>query len=327
MQKTKTALLFSGQGAQEQGMGRSLAESDSQVMDLWKKAEKISALPLRGIYWDGGENMDDTRCLQPALTVVNMGLWMSLSRQVSPVAAAGHSLGEYCALAAAAVFSPTQTLELVSLRGRLMAEADPDGRGGMAALLKLEQAQAEEAVRQTLLECGAGEDAVLVIANYNTPSQFVASGSRRAIGLLALKARELKGRAVPLAVSGAFHSSLMDEAAKEMSLIINKCPFAAPRFPVYCNVNGRATRSGEELKALLLRQMTSSVCWIDTVRNLFKDGINLFVECSPKSILSKMVGQILSTPEHENSYASVTVSNADDIASMLREGNYAKTQG
>ncbi|MDR2051462.1 MAG: ACP S-malonyltransferase [Deltaproteobacteria bacterium] len=317
MTSSKTALLFSGQGAQEIGMGRGLAESNPEIMDLWKKAEKISRIPLRGLYWEGGENLDNTRNLQPALVTANIGLWMALAPHIKPSGAAGHSLGEYCALAAASVLGPEQILELVSLRGRLMAEADPEGKGGMAAILKLDLPRAEEAVKLALEACANGQE-VLILANYNTPSQFVASGSRQALECLASKARELKGRVLPLAVSGAFHSPLMEEAAREMSLAINKCAFSHPRFPVYCNVNGRAASRGEEIKSLLLRQMTSSVYWIDTVRNLFNDGMNMFVECSPKNVLARMVEQILSPPVAAGAYDAFTVSCPDDVADFVR---------
>lgn len=288
-----SVLLFPGQGAQDLGMGRDLAERNSEVMDLWKKAEKISRIPLRAIYWEGGENMDDTARLQPALTVANLGLWLELSGRFKPACAAGHSLGEYSALAAAGVLGFDQVMELVSIRGRLMAEADPSGKGAMAAILKLDLAKAGELVEAVRAESGDDPALALRIANYNTPSQFVASGSKRAIELLQEKAREFKGRALPLAVSGAFHSPFMAEASAELSAYLDKCEFMNPRFPVYCNVTGRAENSADGLKAALKQQMTSSVQWIDSVNNMFRAGARRWVECGPKSILGKMVQQIL----------------------------------
>ncbi len=313
MSMEKTALLFSGQGAQEAGMGRDLAERDADIMNMWKKAEKVSGIALRGIYWEGGENLDDTSRLQPALTVMNLSLWMELSKKLSPAATAGHSLGEYCALAAASVLSIDKVIELVTLRGRLMAEADPDGNGAMAAMVKLDLQKAEEVVAQVLAEMPGVE---LRIANYNTPTQFVASGAKKAIELLVEKARDFKGRGIPLAVSGAFHSPLMAEAAKEMAVAINKCDFGNPRFPVYCNVSGKASSNGAEVKDLLLKQMTSSVQWINTVTSQFNDGMRLFVECSPKNVLAKMVGQILAPVAEEGAYKAITVSGPEDLAAF-----------
>ena len=135
MSTVPTAVLFPGQGSQEPGMGRDVAEASKEAMALWKKAEQISGLPLRAVYWESDDAalMADTKHLQPALTVVNVTLWQALSGKLSPACAAGHSLGEYSALAAAGALSPESTLELVSLRGKLMADADPDGKGGALA--------------------------------------------------------------------------------------------------------------------------------------------------------------------------------------------------
>ena len=146
MSTVPTAVLFPGQGSQEPGMGRDVAEASKEAMELWKKAEQISGLPLRAVYWESDDAalMADTKHLQPALTVVNVTLWQALSGKLSPACAAGHSLGEYSALAAAGALSPESTLELVSLRGKLMADADPDGKGGMAAILKLNREAVNE---------------------------------------------------------------------------------------------------------------------------------------------------------------------------------------
>ena len=281
-----TALLFPGQGSQEPGMGRDIAEADREAMELWKKAERISGLPLREIYWEGDEAaMADTKALQPALTVVNLSLWNRLSRRFKPICTAGHSLGEYSSLAAAGVLPVDTVLELVALRGKLMAEADPEGKGTMAAVLKLSLADAEQAVAS--VREASGE--MLLIANYNTPGQFVASGTRAAIAALQDAVKALKGRALPLPVSGAFHSPLMDEAAKELGKALNKASWSKARFPVYANVTGEAATEADALKSLLLRQMTSSVRWTDTMANQWQAGARTFVECGPKGVLGKMV--------------------------------------
>lgn len=316
MSEMKTALLFPGQGAQDMGMGRALAERNPEIMELWKQAERISRIPLRGIYWESGENMDDTRRLQPALTVVNVSLWMELSRKVKPAGTAGHSLGEYSALVAASVLPVNKVLELVTLRGSLMASADSEGRGGMAAIVKLQQPQAEELIAAVRAECTESEDVQLRIANYNTPVQFVASGTQKAVALLADKAKEFKGRAIPLAVSGAFHSPMMAEAAKEMGKALELCSFENPRFPVYCNVTGKAAYDADSVKALLLAQMTSSVRWIDTVRNMYADGMCCFMECGPKNILGKMVEPILSGTAEEGSYTVTSVTSPEDLQAL-----------
>ena len=311
---TATALLFPGQGSQESGMGRDVAESDRSAMDLWKKAERISGLELRAIYWEGdAAAMADTRALQPALTVVNLTLWSLLSRKFTPACTAGHSLGEYSSLAAANVLSADAVIELTALRGRLMAEADPEGKGTMAAILKLSLADAENAL--TSAREASGE--MLGIANYNTPGQFVASGTKAAIAALQESVKQYKGRAIPLPVSGAFHSPLMQEAAAEMAKALEKSSWNTAKFPVYPNVTGKAVTDTRELKQFLLEQMTSSVCWIDTIANQWNNGVRRFVECGPKGVLTKMTKPILDAienapaPEHYSVCAVGTMEAAE----------------
>ena len=306
------ALLFPGQGAQEPGMGRELADASPEAMYIWKQAERASGLPLRDIYWEGDEAaMADTRALQPALTAANLALWQMLAPRLRVGGTAGHSLGEYASLAAAGVLSVGNVLELVALRGRLMAEADPDGKGMMCAIVKMEQASVEELVRDTLAE----SDDVLRIANYNTPVQFVLSGSRAAVERACSLAGERRGRALPLKVSGAFHSPYMAGAARELAGALNKVTWNKPRFPVYCNAHGRAAESGEGIKEAMLIQMTSSVRWIDIIGAQWNNGVRHWLELGPRAVLSKMVAPILAAlPVPEGSaYTAECISTLEQV--------------
>jgi len=303
------SIVFPGQGSQEPGMGRDLAEHWSEAMDLWKKAERLSGLPLREIYWDGDENaMAATRNLQPALTVVNINLWCFLASRLDPAAVAGHSLGEYSALFAAQVLSIDQVLELVCLRGKLMEEAtNQDGR--MAAILKLEQAQVEglvaAAAKLTYEE--------IRIANYNTPGQFVISGHAQAVDHVCAGVKPLKGRAVVLPVSNAFHSPYMREAGAELSVYIDKMEWRDPKFPVYLNVTARPEPSGQAVKETMKRQMTSSVQWLQTIENQYADGMRSFVELGPKGALSRMIAQIL---KDRDGVETLSVSTLEQTATL-----------
>jgi len=291
MTTPSTAILFPGQGSQSHGMGRELAEACPDVMSLWKKAEKISGLPLRAVYWESEDEslMADTRHLQPALTTANLALWFHSGLDLNPTCAAGHSLGEFSALAAARVLEINVLLEMVALRGRLMAEADPDHVGTMYAILRLNLEDVEALAKEVCDRTGK----LVRVANRNTPGQFAVSGHREAVEDLVEKARNAKAKAIPLAVSGAFHTPLMAEAAAEFSKMLDKQDWRDARFPLYCNVSGEAMREGKKIHAAVRRQMTSSVCWIEVITNQWNDGIRRWLEFGPKGVLTRMVRPIL----------------------------------
>lgn len=306
-----TALLFPGQGSQEPGMGRDLAEADAEAMDRWKQAEAVSGLDLREIYWDGTpEDQSLTRHLQPGLTVVTLNLWARLSGRLKPAMAAGHSLGEYAALCAAGVLSFRDCLQAVSQRGRLMAEADPEGLGSMAAILKLSLAEVELVVDEAARET----DATLVIANHNSPSQFVVSGARAAVAAVAVKAKAKKGRAVVLPVSGAFHSPLMEEPAREMAKVLDTLDWSKAAFDLVSGVTAAPERDADALKATMARQMTSPVYWVDACRAMHgamsDDGPRRFLEVGPKGVLTKLAAQCLA------GYEDVETQGLGDMGAM-----------
>lgn len=305
------AALFPGQGSQERNMGRDLAEADKEAMDLWKTAERISGLDLRGIYWDGDDlAMAETRNLQPALTAVNLGFWNAVARKAAPKAAAGHSLGEYSALAAAGVLSVDHVLELTSLRGRLMSEADPQGIGAMGAILKLDLSTVESVVEQCRAETGKE----LIVANHNSPAQYVISGHSQAVDAAGPKVKEAKGRLVVLPVSGAFHSPLMAEAATELAKHMDKVDWSNARFPVISNVSAKPETDAAAIKDLMSKQMISSVRWIECVAAMWGMGVRRFAEVGPKVVLARLLAANLPDKEYEavnvNSLEAVTTFNA-----------------
>lgn len=308
------AVLFPGQGSQEQGMGRILAEQSAEAASLWSMAEKASGLPLREIYWEGdAAAMADTRALQPAMTAVTLGLWFHLKSKLAPAVMgfAGHSLGEYAALTAAGMLDVPAVFELTSLRGRLMAEA-AGGDGKMAAVLKMSLDAIEEVVRAASEATGK----ILVIANYNSPGQYVISGEAEAVAAATDMAKERKGRAIPLAVSGAFHSPLMAEPAAELEKVLRKAGLKAPSVaPVYCNVTGAAEPDPAKALESMIRQMTSQVRWIETMNAMYRDGACTFVELGPKGVLTKLTTANLS----DVAEPVTTVSVADPAAAAAVE--------
>lgn len=297
-----TAILFPGQGSQCPGMGRDLAEHWSEAMELWERAEKLSGFALREIYWDNDtEAMSQTACLQPALTVVNASLWGFVKAKLSPACMAGHSLGEYAALYASGTLSIDDTLNLVCLRGRLMAEAGKDTTGKMAAILKLSQASVEklvEEVREAL-------DQEIRVANFNTPAQFVISGTQDAVNEVAARAKTAKGRGIILPISGAFHSPMMAEAAAELTKAINNVTWKAPKIPVFLNATAEKAIDPRIIQEVMKKQMISSVYWIQLITAQWDMGVRRFLELGPKGVLSKMTGQILK--EHTDEMVSENI--------------------
>lgn len=307
----EASLLFPGQGSQVAGMGRDVADANPEAMDLWKKAESISGLPLREIYWEGDESaMSDTRSLQPALTVAEIALWSVLSRKVRPTACAGHSLGEYPALCAAGILDVESTLRAVSLRGALMADCDPDRKGAMAAIVKLPLETVEGLVADVAKETGL----VILVANYNTPGQYVISGEKEAVAMVGTKAKALRGRSLPLAVSGAFHSPCMKQASDGLVPLLKKLTWRRPVCPFYCNVSGTPITDGESARDVMIAQMTSPVRWIDVMTRQYADGQRHFLEVGPKAVLSKMVGRCF------DKEAPVTTAFVGDLAAAESYG-------
>ncbi|BDQ34533.1 ACP S-malonyltransferase [Pseudodesulfovibrio portus] len=307
---TKTGILFPGQGSQEKGMGRDVAEQDASALDLWKLAEKESGLPLREIFWDGeAADMADTRALQPALTVVNLTLWLAVKDKLAPAATAGHSLGEFASLAASGVLSPGDTIKAVALRGKLMAESGGAGHG-MAAVVKLAQDKVEDIVARAVKDSGRE----LRIANYNTPAQFVISGEQGGLDSAEALVKEAKGRAIRLAVSGAFHSPLIQEAADEFAAFLETLSWNAPAFPVFHNATALPEPDPDAVKSIMQRQMTSSVLWIQTMQAMFATGVRRFVEVGPKGVLFKMLKANLGSEEEKWSGLNVgTLAQAREI--------------
>jgi len=305
---SKIAILFPGQGSQKNGMGKQLAEKSKESMELWKKAEKYSSLPLREIYWESNDDalMADTKNAQPAITVVNLALWMYVSPNIIPYATAGHSLGEFSALAAAKVLTFDNILEAVSLRGQLMSEADPEHIGSMYAILRLNAEQVETLCKEASDATGK----LVKLANRNTPGQFAVSGHKEALEDLVEKAQAIGGKCIPLAVSGAFHTPLMAEASAEFAKFIDKLEWKNAQFPVYCNINGEPLEEASKLHASLRKQMTSSVYWIETINNQWDTGVRKWFEFGSQGILTRMMRQILTVNDATgDAYQTIHIPN------------------
>ncbi len=287
MSDKTTAFVFPGQGSQFVGMGRDVADGHEEVRALFAEANQIMGRDLTRVMFDGPEEeLRRTENTQPAVLVFSVALHRILQgRGLRPSAVAGHSLGEYTALVAAGVLDFAAALRVVKLRGELMGAAGDLRPGTMAAIMGLDDAK--------ISEICAAAPGIAVIANQNAPGQTVISGEVAAVqaAMEACKAAGAK-RALPIPVSGAFHSPLMEEPNARLIGEIDSLEFREPRIPVVCNVDGKVHTSADEIRALLKRQMVSGVLWTDTVETLLALGTQAFVEVGPGKVLSGLVKRI-----------------------------------
>lgn len=289
------ALTFPGQGSQAVGMGQSLSEAFPVARELFQEVDDALGQPLSRLMWQGPEaDLMLTENAQPALMAVSLAVMRVLEtegklewgRHVS--LAAGHSLGEYSALAAAGTFSVPDAARLLKARGRTMQRAVPVGQGAMAALLGAEIDQAEEVSR----EATQGAE-VCVVANDNAPGQVVISGSKAALERAAeiAKTKGIK-RTMMLPVSAPFHSPLMAPAAREMEAELEKVTMRPPRVPVISNVSVSPENDPVRIRRLLVEQVTGRVRWRETIAGLRARGISSVVEVGAGKVLTTMAKRI-----------------------------------
>jgi [acyl-carrier-protein] S-malonyltransferase len=300
-------ILFPGQGSQTVGMGADLFESREDL--LGDRTDEILGFSLRTLCLEGPEEeLSRTEHAQPALFALSYALWetVAASGELSPGGAAGHSLGEYTALAASGVFDFDTTLALVALRGRAMASAADLEDSGMAALLGADQETAEAVSRRRREQGGR-----LEVANVNAPGQLVVAGGREDLDWLAENAAGLGiKRVVPLNVAGAFHSRYMVPAQKKVVAALEAVQMAEPRFPVWSNTTARPHEK-DDIGALLARQLVEPVLFSDSLRDMSAAGIDTFIHVGPGDVTAGLARRsVEGAPVH-------TISGVDDIRPTL----------
>ncbi|ANU47126.1 [acyl-carrier-protein] S-malonyltransferase [Enterocloster clostridioformis] len=282
---SKIAFIFPGQGAQACGMGKDFYEQTETGKRIFDKATQLMGFSMPQLCFEENDRLDITEYTQAAMVTASIAMMRVLEENgIKPDVAAGLSLGEYCALAAAGVMSDEDAIRTVRQRGILMQEAVPVGEGAMAAILALDAAVIEEVT-------GAMEG--VWIANYNCPGQIVISGEKAAVeeACEKLKAAGAK-RAVMLNVSGPFHSGMLTAAGEKLGQVLSRVELHEPRIPYVANVTAQYVKSAAEVKELLTRQVSSSVRWQQSVEAMIGDGVDTFIEIGPGKTLAGFMRKI-----------------------------------
>ena len=291
----KKAYIFPGQGSQFPGMAKELYENNATAREMMEKANDILGFRITDIMFEGTpEELKETKVTQPAIFLHSVELAKCLP-DFTPDMVAGHSLGEFSALVAAGAMDFEEGLKLVSIRAQAMQKACEMNPGTMAAVIRLSADRIEEI-------CASTEEGIVVAANYNCDDQIVISGEKAAVEAACIRLKEAGARrALVLPVGGAFHSPLMEPARAELAEGIEKAVFHTPICPVYQNVTALPSTDPEEIKANLLAQLTSSVKWTQSVRNMIGDGADTFIELGPGQVLQGLVAKIADVPVEKTS--------------------------
>jgi [acyl-carrier-protein] S-malonyltransferase len=300
----KLAFLFPGQASQYPGMGRDLAEKYPESKAVFDEADSALGISIFQLCCNGSEEaLKQTENTQPAILSVSSAAYRVLAKHgITPDFVAGHSLGEYSALVAAGGLDFSTAVKLVRGRGRYMQEAVPQGEGAMAAVLGLPPGEVLEVCKK------AAENEVVSPANLNSPDQTVISGNAAAVKrAVEIASQSGAKRAVILPVSAPFHCALMMPAQKRLEPDLRAAKFNNLKFPLITNVDAEAITTGEEARDALIRQVTSPVRWLDSIREMIESGVTVFVEVGPGKVLTGLLRQI---------DRSVRAFNVEDSASL-----------
>lgn len=286
----KVAFVFPGQGSQSVGMAKDLVENFKKYDQYLTTAEKAMGIPISNLMFEGPlEELTKTYHAQPALLLSStIAASILMENGLKPDYMAGHSLGEYSALVMAGVLSVQDGASIVHKRGKFMNEAVPAGQGAMAAILGMAAYDLA-----TVTEAVTTEGHSVQVANLNCPGQIVISGTAEGVKLASERAKDHGAkRAIPLSVSGPFHSSLMRPAATKLGVELAMIPLREPKVPIIANVTAKPVESADEIRKLLIEQVTAPVRWEESIRTMLDLGVDTFIECGPGNVLSGLIKKI-----------------------------------
>ncbi len=295
---TRIAFCFPGQGSQREGMGKDLAAAYPEAAAVFEQANAAAGFDVSALCFEGSmEQLSQTELTQPALVAASLAALAAVRARfgTTPSVVVGHSVGEYSALSAAGALGVPEVIGLVRERG--LATAESKGGGGMAAVLKLADEQVEEL-------CGERDD--VWPANYNSPGQVVISGTQAGLDAVGERVRELGGRLIPLAVSGAFHSPLVGDAAERLEPAVQAVAFGELQTPFMSTVTNEL-ETVDHVPALLIQQLTAPVRFTQAVQALVADGIDTFVEIGPGGVLAGLIKRI------DRSVTTLSIGTTDDL--------------
>ncbi len=308
----KTAFIFPGQGAQIVGMGKDVYDNSAVAKEVFDRASEAVELDLKALCFEENTDIDITEFTQVCLLTTSVAIMEELkTRGIKADVAAGLSLGEYCALVAAGSMNYIDAAKAVRKRGIFMQEEVPAGEGGMAAILGMDAADIDKAI---------AEFDKVQVANYNCPGQIVISGETEQVKQAADKLKEAGARrAVMLNVSGPFHSSLLTGAGEKLQKVLDELTIGKPQIPYVANVNASYVTEQEEIEPLLVRQVSNSVRWQQSVEAMVEDGVEVFIEIGPGKTLAgfnkkigKAIGRELLT------YNVATMEDIDKVVEALQ---------
>lgn len=308
----KIAFIFPGQGAQIVGMGKDVYDNSAVAKEVFDRASEAVELDLKALCFEENTDIDITEFTQVCLLTTSVAIMEELkTRGIKADVAAGLSLGEYCALVAADSMNYIDAAKAVRKRGIFMQEEVPAGEGGMAAILGMDAADIDKAI---------AEFDKVQVANYNCPGQIVISGETEQVKQAADKLKEAGARrAVMLNVSGPFHSSLLTGAGEKLQKVLDDLSIGKPQIPYVANVNASYVTEQEEIEPLLVRQVSNSVRWQQSVEAMVEDGVEVFIEIGPGKTLAgfnkkigKAIGRELLT------YNVATMEDIDKVVEALQ---------
>lgn len=308
---SKLAFLFPGQGSQKVGMLAELAESYPVITDTFAEASAVLGYDLWDLVQKGPqEELNLTERTQPMLLTASVALWRVWQQEggAKPDYMAGHSLGEWSALVCSGVVAFNDAVKLVQLRGKYMQEAVPTGEGSMAAIIGLDDDVIVEICEQ------AAQNEVVSAVNFNSPGQVVIAGNTAAVDRACELCKE-KGakRAMPLAVSAPFHSSLLRPAADRLAEDMANVSFNTPVIPVVHNIHAKSEQDPQAIKQAMIEQIYHPVLWVSCVQTLLKEGVDKAIECGPGKVLSGLNKRI------DRGIASLATETPDALAAALAD--------